>query len=858
MASKRKSTTPCMVRASEVVEQDDLDDDDDVLINHCASSPPRESNDDWVSQKENSSKECEILEGKPSIENQSKKLVGGYECKYCPYSTLNLSEFTEHVDMQHPNVILNPLYVCAECNFTTKKYDCLSDHNIKFHPGENNFKLKLMKRNNQTVLEQSIEGNNNTIPATNSSLENNEDDENMSTEISISKTPIMKMIKTKQESKKGCRRPEEAAVDINTQRVSPCFVPETTNISSYMNGNEMLQDGFSHVMPSVQLPPNINLLPKVPVPLNSNKYNCALDTNTTLINAFNKFPYPTQAELSWLTAASKHPEEQIRIWFATQRLKHGISWSPEEVEEARKKMFNGTIQHVPQAFTVLPTQLTSSTTTKMSQPLIQTALPCQILGQAGLVLAQVTNGSAVACPPFTFTVAGAANQSQKRPLQNEQINPEVKRPHTARAHVTRPYVTPSHVSRSHNDEPEIEQSEGSPSTPRRNIRVGTPPNERKKTKEQITALKSSFLISPFPDNAEVYKLINITGLSRSDIKKWFSDHRYRTQKGIVNITSESIEKDQTTIATRSSREYHIFPEITRQTDKEKIGNHLKILESSFTRSSFPTQVELERLKAETKLNRREIDSWFKERRKIRDNMEQAVLDSMGSHKRTRDHGTQNGSINQSGRRNSPDLVSYFSVVENRSKQEQLHFLKSTFARTQWPSPQEYDQLAYQTGLVRTEIVRWFKENRYFLKSGNLKWMDQYQNLYNRTSDQNDDEESLKVPGSPKNGLKVLKQYYDEHKELNEEHLDRLVMRSKMSYEQVRDWFSQKQSDEAMYRLGKSGHKEKGSMENDSGGTDRVEVGDEDEEAGSDGTNSWSPTAQEAQADLGDSDSESTS
>lgn len=855
MASKRKSTTPCMVRASEVVEQDDLE--DDVLNSRCVSPALRDCKDDWSIHKENSRKECEIVEGKPSIESQSKKQQGGYECKYCPYSTLNLTEFTEHVDMQHPNVILNPLYVCAECDFTTKKYDCLSDHNIKFHPGENNFKLKLMKHNNQTVLEQSIEGSNSAAHFANSCHANHEDDESMSAGISISKTPIMKMGKAKQEVKKGSRKLEEAAVDVKQQRASPCFIPETTNLSAYINGTEMLQDGLAHVTPSVQLPPNINLLPKIPVPLNSTKYNCALDTNTTLINSFNKFPYPTQAELSWLTAASKHPEEQIRIWFATQRLKHGISWSPEEVEEARKKMFNGTIQHVPQTFTVLPSQLTSTTSTKMTQPLLQTALPCQILGQTGLVLTQVTNGSAVACSPFTFTVAGAANQSQKRPMQNQEVPPEVKRPYTTRRHINQmqPHIDESQQI----EEQENEDSLSTPhNTPKNSARVGgTPPHERKKTKEQIAALKTSFLKCPFPDNAEVYRLINTTGLPKGEVKKWFSDYRYRSQKGIVNITSESVVKEQMAIAARSPRTYNLFPELPPQRCKEKNGNHLRILENSFTKSSFPTQEEIERLRLETKLNRREIDAWFKERRKIRDNMEQAVLDSMGSQKRTRDRGVQNGSIGQTGRHNSPDLVSYFSVVENRSKQEQLHFLKSTFARTQWPSPQEYDQLAYQTGLVRTEIVRWFKENRYFLKSGTLKWMDQYQKLCNSISQQSEDDESSEVTGSPKNGKKVLKQYYDEHKELNEEHVDKLVTKSKMTYEEVRDWFSKKRTDEVISILEKS-KGEEGSTENELGGSDWMDTAADDEVAGSDGTDSWSQTAQDTHADLPDSDSESAS
>ncbi|CAJ0918138.1 unnamed protein product [Ranitomeya imitator] len=328
MASKRKSTTPCMVRASELVDQEDQD--VDVLRKTPATA--LETKNDWLAERE--SEDHDVAEEKPP-ETQSKKLQGGYECKYCPYVTQNLNEFTEHVDMQHPNVILNPLYVCAECNFTTKKYDSLSDHNSKHHPGESNFKLKLMKRNNQTILEQSIEGGGDVS----SSHENMDNDYSLSGG-SLNKLPVGRLGKSKK-----LRKAEEFLYD------GQYGLSET---------NGVLGDGSTHVMPSVQLPPNVHLLPKIPVPLNSNKYNSALDTNATLISSFNKFPYPTQAELSWLTAASKHPEEQIRIWFATQRLKHGISWSPEEVEEARKKMFNGTIQSVPQTFTVVPAPLTTT------------------------------------------------------------------------------------------------------------------------------------------------------------------------------------------------------------------------------------------------------------------------------------------------------------------------------------------------------------------------------------------------------------------------------------------------------------------------------------------------------------------
>lgn len=51
-----------------------------------------------------------------------------------------------------------------------------------------------------------------------------------------------------------------------------------------------------------------------------------------------------------------------------------------------------------------------------------------------------------------------------------------------------------------------------------------------------------------------------------------------------------------------------------------------------------------------------------------------------------------------------------------------------FCRTQWPSPEEYNQLEVQTSLGRTDIVRWFKDHRSALKNGEgLDWMNAFQN-----------------------------------------------------------------------------------------------------------------------------------
>lgn len=65
-------------------------------------------------------------------------------------------------------------------------------------------------------------------------------------------------------------------------------------------------------------------------------------------------------------------------------------------------------------------------------------------------------------------------------------------------------------------------------------------------------------------------------------------------------------------------------------------------------------------------------------------------------------------------------------VRGKKTAEQLHLLKQIYARTQWPSAAQYDQLISSTGLSRPEVVRWFGDCRYVQKNGQLKWLGEYQ------------------------------------------------------------------------------------------------------------------------------------
>ncbi|KAJ7338108.1 hypothetical protein JRQ81_010686 [Phrynocephalus forsythii] len=423
MASKRKSTVPCMVLVRET-------DSEVEVVSDVEEAPPVNTPAGSLSSDEDSPENVD------SDNPLNKKVEGGYECKYCTFQTPDLNMFTFHVNSEHPHIVLSSSYVCLECKFVTKRYDALSEHNTKYHPGEDNFKLTMVKRNNQTIFEQTV--NDLTFDGSFVQEETGEEDvegsEGPLSAISISKTPIMKVMKSKNETKRiavfhnagedGPVEEKDAETDPECEEVteepapavSECIMsktPAVETVSAVLNPTALIQP--AQVITTIASPPNASLISKVLIPINSiPAYNTALDNNPLLLNTYNKFPYPTVSEIALLATQAKYTEEQIKIWFSAQRLKHGVSWTPEEVEEARRKQFNGTVHTVPQTITVIPAHI--SATSNGLPSILQT---CQIVGQPGLVLTQVAGASTLpVTAPIALTVAGVPNQTQ---LQKAQV-----------------------------------------------------------------------------------------------------------------------------------------------------------------------------------------------------------------------------------------------------------------------------------------------------------------------------------------------------------------------------------------------------------------------------------------------------
>lgn len=191
----------------------------------------------------------------PDLSKPQRRQQGVFECKYCPFSTQNLNTFKEHVDANHPNVILNPLYLCAVCNFNTKKFDTLTEHNERCHPGESNFKFKRIKMNNQTILEQTIEGCGSSAAIYNSSGAISCKADKLGS-LPLSKPSTVKVSKPRtasSDSKRtdsllGKQTPDLTKKPITALTVNgTVIIPESTLLKA---------DGLSHIMPSLQRPLN--------------------------------------------------------------------------------------------------------------------------------------------------------------------------------------------------------------------------------------------------------------------------------------------------------------------------------------------------------------------------------------------------------------------------------------------------------------------------------------------------------------------------------------------------------------------------------------------------------------------------
>eukprot|EP00066_Takifugu_rubripes_P011519 XP_011600785.1 PREDICTED: zinc fingers and homeoboxes protein 3 isoform X2 [Takifugu rubripes] len=452
MASKRKSTIPCMIPSKTVRPVEEVEPDPPAVPHHSRISGDRRSPLD--SAEASKSERAETL----------KEGIGTYTCKLCNFETHDLNLFLDHVYSGHLDFRADPSFFCVNCGVSAPKFEGLALHNARVHPSTLNTTLQLKKKDRRVVVEQNLMAGGETCK---------------DGEIYITKTPIMRMLKGKSEPKRivvshsvtsepstelpssvASRETEKnGGAPVNVTHVSTIVHNGTNKVTlpsaiQIVNGSgalPLLKTPITQVVSVVQSrnihqsapitaasanisstssPRSSKNLPKVMIPLSSiPTYSASMDSSSFLKTSFNKFPYPTKAELCYLTVVTKFPEEQIKIWFTAQRLKQGISWSPEEIEEARRKMFNTIIQTAPsssQNQTQSHCSAAPPTITVLPASLGATGIPHILQGslvsQGGVIVAPpvLANGIQVSSAPVALAVtpkpqAAAHPMLQARP-----------------------------------------------------------------------------------------------------------------------------------------------------------------------------------------------------------------------------------------------------------------------------------------------------------------------------------------------------------------------------------------------------------------------------------------------------------
>ncbi|XP_043541191.1 collagen alpha-2(I) chain-like [Chiloscyllium plagiosum] len=237
-----------------------------------------------------------------------------------------------------------------------------------------------------------------------------------------------------------------------------------------------------------------------------------------LAEAFSRFPYPSPEELARCGLSAGLSAERVRVWFAVQRLRHGISWTPEEVREARHRLSSTLRLPVPPTLTD-------------GHLVLAPAYDGGGGGGGGVLALHLLHPKEACASPGERRCRKAQAQALRAGIARQWCEEEVQRPQArtapARSEIERwfsdshhqPRGPPGEAGPSPHTEPQPGQASPAPS--------GRP----RKTKEQLSVLKAFFLRSRWPSGADYSLLVERTGLARADVIQWFGDTRYALKNG---------------------------------------------------------------------------------------------------------------------------------------------------------------------------------------------------------------------------------------------------------------------------------------------------------------------------------------
>ncbi|XP_068171131.1 zinc fingers and homeoboxes protein 3 isoform X2 [Antennarius striatus] len=783
MASKRKSTVPCMIpsKSKHVREE--------IILGSLPELLPTIPEDSILSISGEESGHLCHSSSKSEIGIEMQK-VGSYRCPSCRFESRDLNYFLDHMHNCHLDFRAQPTFYCLDCRLSVVRFEALALHNANTHPkimeGLVTASLTVNKRDGITTVEQSL------------FTDSGEDYKESG--ISLTKTPIAKMMKGKGEHKKIVVSHTVEVRKIDTGKdVNPSMlknVPELQNgAPSLSAAPAMPRTTVTHVIattvsnqvfhqhnPSLYSPSSSDSnkdLPKVMIPLSSiPTYDAAMDTSSFLKTSFGKFPYPTKAELCYLTVVSEFPEEQIKLWFTAQRLKQGISWSPEEIEEARRKMFNTVFQggapqkqpatqrpvnHVVTHHTVtahpglkgpnfqlakvpyssmktrpvgvMATQASMSnnphvTRVSYSTPIVPPEFPTTVRttkvltkNNQSTVEADKSNGLGLDMTGSRGCVGSTSNSrssSSSSCSSNSSISSYSSSSNGGET-VTRKLVhnsspinsiTTCSANISNNDEHCVTDTSGKTNVKSNAFPVGL---------ERSNSTKSQVIIND-TSKANVTCNNHSSGITNPQEQGQVTQSEDKHNSYIHKTNNSSISND-TTCNDSVPVLNHASKSPTETTSTTVITKSIpSTLDEGKGNEDFP-------LKGLSILHQliRDEDSFARDR-----SFAELKVDPIKmSFKRLKmnESETTSEGVHQENNSESAEMSASQSCLPpswgNKTPQ-QLLVLRQIFSNTRWPSSQQYEDLSVQTGLPKSEVVRWFSDSRYSHKNGQLKWLESFQ------------------------------------------------------------------------------------------------------------------------------------
>ncbi|CDQ61511.1 unnamed protein product [Oncorhynchus mykiss] len=696
MASKRKSTVPCMIPSKNKHMREE------IILGCLPELLPTIPEDSILSISGEDGRHFFQDSSRPEGGDRWQK-GGTYSCPPCHFESRDLNYFLDHLHSCHIDFRAQPSFYCLICGVSVVRFEALALHNSKAHPGVSGgsvtVSLHVRKSDGATIVEQSLyttNGEDSNDPA-----------------ISFTKTPIVRMMKAKGQHKKivvshtvEVRRIDTGKEMKQTDPTILTNVPKLQNGSlSGTSGPAMLRKPHTHVITTTvpnqayhqHSPPtfsfsssssdSIKNLPKVMIPLSSiPTYDAAMDTSSFLKTSFGKFPYPTKAELCYLTVVSDWPEELIKLWFTAHRLKQGISWSPEEIEEARRKMFSTVFQGTAPPKQP-PKQRHNNHVVNQHTVHAQPA-PVGPSHQA----ARVSHGSVVSRHAGVIATSASISASGH--------------PVTTRVSYVAPTMIPPKYQTVVSGTTQVVARNAIPTT--------VPSLESDKSVAQSKVVMSNTCKS----NVIAYNIHSNGNTANQDHYPSTMGDDDRNDNNIHKSNNGSMSSGYTSTSNNDN--------VNNLNHASKAQNE-NTSTSVIAKSSGISIVEDGKCTKEVPMKAMSVlRQLIKEEDHFGDDRTCPVLK------------VDPIKIKPGSEAFPPELKSEthisdlshpsFSAPWGKKTPRQVHLLRQAFTSTRWPSSQQSEELSIMTGLPKTEVVRWFSDSRYIHKNSQLKWLEGYQCL----------------------------------------------------------------------------------------------------------------------------------